>query len=41
MDNILPIIAGGALILACPLGMVAMGVVPWLIARARGEKKRL
>ncbi len=29
------------LALACPLGMVGMAVVPWLVARARGQKKEL
>jgi len=27
------------LVLACPLGMLAIGGVAWLVARARGEKK--
>lgn len=27
------------LVLACPLGMLAIGGVVWLVARARGEKK--
>ena len=29
------------LALACPVGMAAMGVVAWLIARARGQKQQL
>lgn len=29
------------LALACPLGMVGMGVGAWVIARARGQKKQL
>jgi len=29
------------LALACPLGMVGMGVGAWVIARARGQKKEL
>jgi hypothetical protein len=29
------------LVLACPLMMVGMMVVPWLIARARGQKKEM
>jgi len=29
------------LVLACPLGMVGMGVGAWVIARARGQKKDL
>jgi len=29
------------LALACPLGMVGMGVAAWVIARARGQKKEL
>jgi len=29
------------LALACPLGMVGMGVGAWVIARARGQKKKL
>ena len=40
MDSILPVIAVAAL-LACPLGMVGMGVGAWVIARARGQKKDL
>jgi len=28
------------LVLACPLGMLAIGGVVWLVARARGEKKQ-
>lgn len=27
------------LVLACPLGMLAIGGVAWLVARARGERK--
>ncbi|MGH9369067.1 MAG: hypothetical protein ACRD3M_15500 [Thermoanaerobaculia bacterium] len=41
MDTILPVIAVAALALACPLGMVGMGVAAWVIARARGQKKEL
>jgi len=41
MDSILPVIAVAALALACPLGMVGMGVAAWVIARARGQKKEL
>ena len=41
MDSILPVIAVAALALACPLGMVGMGVAAWVIARARGQKKDL
>ena len=41
MDSILPVIAVAALALACPLGMVGMGVGAWVIARARGQKKEL
>jgi hypothetical protein len=29
------------LALACPLGMAGMGVGAWVIARARGQKKKL
>ncbi len=29
------------LVLACPLGMLAMGGVAWLVARSRGQKKEL
>jgi ribosomal protein L19E len=29
------------LALACPLGMLAIGGIAWLVARARGEKKEL
>ena len=41
MYSILPLIAVAALALACPLGMVGMGVAAWVIARARGQKKDL
>ena len=41
MENILPFALLGLLVLACPLGMVAMGVGAWVIARARGQKKDL
>jgi len=41
MESILPVIAVAALALACPLGMVGMGVAAWVIARARGQKKDL
>lgn len=27
------------LVLACPLGMIAIGGIAWLVARARGEKR--
>ncbi len=29
------------LALACPIGMVAMMGAPWLVAKARGEKRAL
>ena len=35
--EILGAVAIVLLVLACPLGMVAMGVVAWLVARARGQ----
>ncbi len=41
MESILPVIVVAALVLACPLGMVGMGVAAWVIARARGQKKEL
>jgi len=37
--EIIGISAIALLALACPLGMVGMAVVPWLVARARGQKK--
>jgi hypothetical protein len=39
--EIVGVAAIALLALACPLGMVGMAVVPWLIARARGQKKEL
>ena len=41
METVLPFIGVGLLALACPLGMVGIGVVTWLIARARGQKRDL
>ena len=38
MENVLPFIGIGLLTLACPIGMVAIGGVGWLVARARGRK---
>lgn len=38
METIVPI-ALLLLVLACPLGMLAIGGVVWVVARARGEKK--
>lgn len=37
----LGVIAIVLLVLACPLGMLAIGGIAWLVARARGEKKSL
>ena len=37
----LGVIAIVLLLLACPLGMLAIGGIAWLVARARGEKKDL
>ncbi len=31
----------GLLWLTCPIGMIAMMGIPWLLARARGEKRPL
>jgi len=39
--EILGAVAIVLLVLACPVGMVAMGVVAWLVARARGQKQQL
>ena len=39
--EILGATAIGLLLLACPLAMVAMGGIAWLVARARGEKREL
>lgn len=39
MESILPFIAVAALVLACPLGMAAIGGVAWVVARAQGKKK--
>lgn len=39
MESILPFAVVSLLVLACPLGMAAMGGVVWLVARAKGEKK--
>lgn len=41
MDSLLPLLPIALLVLACPLGMAALGVGAWLVARARGEKKEL
>jgi hypothetical protein len=41
MDNILPFLPLALILLACPLMMGAMGVGVWILARARGEKKKL
>lgn len=37
----LAVIAIVLLVLACPLGMLAIGGIAWLVARARGENKSL
>jgi hypothetical protein len=39
--DVVGVIAIALLALACPLGMVGMAVVPWLVSRARGQKKQL
>ena len=39
--EILGATAIGLLLLACPLAMVAMGGIAWLVARARSEKREL
>jgi len=41
MESLLAFVPIALLVLACPLMMVSMGVVPWLISRARGEMKML
>ena len=41
MESILPFIGVAALLLACPVGMAAIGGVAWLVARAQGKKKDL
>ena len=41
MESVLPFIVVALLVLACPLGMIAIGGIAWLVARARGEKKEL
>ncbi len=41
MDSVLPIIGVGVLALACPLCMVVMGGVAWVVSRARGRKNEL
>lgn len=40
MESVLPFLLPLAL-LACPLVMVGIGVGAWVIARAKGEKKKL
>ncbi|MDO8612269.1 MAG: hypothetical protein Q7R32_05525 [Dehalococcoidia bacterium] len=41
MESVLPFIVVALLVLACPLGMIAIGGIVWLVARAKGEKKDL
>lgn len=41
IDNVLPIIVIAVLALACPLCMVVMGGVAWVVARAQARKKEL
>ena len=41
MHNLLPIIVVVVLALACPLCMVVMGGVAWVLARARARKTEL
>ena len=41
MDDVLPIIVVAVLALACPLCMVVMGGVAWVVARAQARKKEL
>ena len=38
MESIFPFIGVALLVLICPLVMVAIGGIGWLIARARGQK---
>ncbi len=38
MESILPFIGVALLVLICPLAMVAIGGIGWLVARARGQK---
>ena len=38
MESILPFIGVAAFVLICPLMMVAIGGIGWLVARARGQK---
>jgi hypothetical protein len=41
MESVLPFIAVALLVLACPLGMLAIGGIAWLVARARGERREV
>ncbi len=41
MESILPFIGVAALLLACPVGMAAIGGVAWVVARTQGKKKDL
>ncbi|TMC00366.1 MAG: hypothetical protein E6J42_01045 [Chloroflexi bacterium] len=39
--SILPYLLPVLVLLACPVGMAAIGMVAWAIARAKGEKREL
>lgn len=41
MNSLIPFLPVALLLLACPLIMAGMGVVVWIVARAKGEKKPL
>ena len=41
MDNVLPIVVVVLIALACPLCMVVMGGVAWVVARAGARKRYL
>lgn len=39
MDAIWPFLITGLILLACPLGCVAIGAGAWAVARVRGQKR--
>jgi len=39
MEAVWPFIIGGLILLACPIGCVAMGAGLWVVARLRGQKR--
>ena len=41
MSDVLSFLPVALVVLACPLGMAALGAGAWFVARARGEKKEL